>query len=120
MSPTGGRMPFGKHKGFLVSDLPDDYLGWLFEQADLHGWLADAVESEYWARFDPPKRPKSDAPGVGSLSPVMLSVCSKIAEAGYRQLALKNHPDQGGDVRSMQAINEAIGVLRGMFGRAER
>jgi hypothetical protein len=114
------RMPFGKHKGLLLSELPDSYLGWLFEQADLHGWLAAAVEHEYWERFDPPETPGASWPSVEAMPPVMRSVCSKVVEAGYRQLTLKNHPDVGGDERAMKAINEAAYFLRGLFGRDGR
>lgn len=28
-------MPFGKHKGSLVSDIPADYLVWLYDKAEL-------------------------------------------------------------------------------------
>lgn len=38
------RMPFGKHKGALVVELPPDYLRWLRENTDIRGELADAVE----------------------------------------------------------------------------
>lgn len=110
------RMPFGKHKGLLLSELPDGYLGWLFEQADLNGWLASAVEQEYWRRFPPPEDPVKWA-SVEALPPVIRSVCSKIVEAGYRQLALKNHPDRGGDEAAMKAINNAADFLRALFGR---
>ena len=38
-------MPFGKHKGEPVCELPVDYLSWLYENADLRGGLLAAVES---------------------------------------------------------------------------
>lgn len=55
-------MPFGKHKGELISELPVDYLRWLRENTDLRGDLATAVElaledagdgspGEGWERF---------------------------------------------------------------------
>lgn len=55
----GARMPFGKHKGRLVSDLPTGYLKWL------HGWLAErdgfddlleVVQAELNARLGPADR----------------------------------------------------------------
>lgn len=33
-------------------------------------------------------------------------------QARYRTLALENHPDRGGDVRVMAAINRAYGYLK--------
>ena len=38
-------MPFGKHKGELVCELPYNYLGWLYENAELKGGLLAAVET---------------------------------------------------------------------------
>ena len=37
-------MPFGKHKGELIGDIPTDYLRWLFEKADLDPKLEEWVE----------------------------------------------------------------------------
>ena len=38
------RMPFGKHKGERVVDVPKEYLRWLRETTDIRGPLLDAVE----------------------------------------------------------------------------
>ena len=113
------RMPFGKHKGVLVCNLPNDYLWWLYEQADIRsGALEAAIEDEVFFRRDPPDpQERVRYLGISDMDPFLLSVCRKIMEAGYRNLALKNHPDQGGDVRAMQAINSAIETLRGIFGK---
>lgn len=37
-------MPFGKHKGTLVRDLPKSYLRWAKENMDVHGELRAALE----------------------------------------------------------------------------
>jgi len=40
------RMPFGKHKGVLIMELPDDYLNWLqkwLSEDEYDGWFVDAV-----------------------------------------------------------------------------
>ena len=42
-------MPFGKHKGTLLSEVPTDYLWWVIEGAvavDRFPGLAEAVEDE--------------------------------------------------------------------------
>ena len=44
------RMPFGKHKGELIMELPDDYLNWLqkwLSEDEYDGWFVDAVEDEW-------------------------------------------------------------------------
>ena len=37
-------MPFGKHKGEKLTELPNDYLEWLYYKSDISGNLYDAVE----------------------------------------------------------------------------
>jgi curved DNA-binding protein CbpA len=40
-------MPFGKHKGWAIGDLPDDYLSWLANEADIASVrLRDDIEEE--------------------------------------------------------------------------
>lgn len=40
-------MPFGKHKGTKISDLPADYCEWLLKQADLDPYLRIALNTYY-------------------------------------------------------------------------
>ena len=46
-----------------------------------------------------------------------LGLGASVAEArkAQRQLAIKYHPDKGGDVREMQAVNEAVSVIERFF-----
>ena len=37
-------MPFGKHKGLLLVDVPGDYRDWLLNQADIDHYLRKALE----------------------------------------------------------------------------
>jgi len=37
-------MPFGKHKGMLLSDIPSDYKQWLLGQGDIDSYLRKALE----------------------------------------------------------------------------
>lgn len=117
------RMPFGKHRGTLISELPDEYIAWLYECADLYGPLELAVDEEFRLRFEPEEE-EDRAPHERvvlveqlNLDPLLRSVCSKLIEVGYRHLALKNHPDVGGDERAMRSINNAIEVLRRAVGQ---
>ena len=48
-------MPFGKHKGVLLSDVPTDYLWWVLEGSDVidrFPELAGMVEDELEERGD--------------------------------------------------------------------
>ena len=46
-------MPFGKHEGEEVEDLPDGYLKWLAHNVDMWDDLREAVDAEMEARgFD--------------------------------------------------------------------
>ena len=41
---TPTRMPFGKHKGVLLADVPSDYKQWLLGQGDIDPYLRKALE----------------------------------------------------------------------------
>jgi hypothetical protein len=43
-------MPFGKHKGSLIKNLPSDYLDWILEHVGLKGSLLKALADEYERR----------------------------------------------------------------------
>jgi exodeoxyribonuclease X len=38
-------MPFGKHKGMLLADVPSDYKQWLLTQGDRDPYLRKALEA---------------------------------------------------------------------------
>lgn len=40
------RMPFGKHKGELIADVPSDYKRWLLRQPDVDPYLQQALRGE--------------------------------------------------------------------------
>jgi uncharacterized protein (DUF3820 family) len=45
-------MPFGKHKGEYVCDLPIGYLEWLYDNIELNGDLAEAVDRAIDDHYD--------------------------------------------------------------------
>ena len=48
-------MPFGKHKGEPIEDVPTAYLWWVIEESnavDRHSGLAEAIEDELEERED--------------------------------------------------------------------
>jgi exodeoxyribonuclease X len=40
-------MPFGKHRGWPVSELPKDYVGWLLRQPDLDTYLVKSLQNNF-------------------------------------------------------------------------
>jgi uncharacterized protein (DUF3820 family) len=92
------KMRFGKFRGSRIEDLPDDYLEWL-ASIDLREPLKTTVEMELASRQEPSGR--------------TMKMAAELVTAGYRVLALKHHPDHGGDTAMMQLVNRAAGWLRG-------
>ena len=43
-------MPFGRHKGQAIREIPDNYLTWVLENLELKGSLLKALEEEYERR----------------------------------------------------------------------
>ncbi len=90
------RMPFGKYRGELLEDLPTDYLEWL-GSLQLREPLRSHVEAEHARRYA--ESTTVAFPHVG--------LANQIITAGYRALALRLHPDAGGDHDSMVALSRA-------------
>ena len=93
-------MPFGKYRGVLVGDLPDDYLDWLNNLDDLHGPLRSAIDREWHLRFDSPSN-------TGEVSEDIRKMPGELITAGYRALSKLHHPDAGGQTKSMIMVNGA-------------
>ena len=121
------KVPFGKHKGRDLREVPDDYLAWMFDLTDLRPSLAAAVKAEFYRRF--PQK----APGAGARQPndsgratygrstmVVPSELRPVAEelitAGLKVLARKYHPDAGGNHEAMVRTNEVARLLRNLAG----
>lgn len=89
-------MPFGKHKGRELAELPDSYLQWLAENIELRQPLLSGVELEFKERgLTLHQRPTT----AGGLD---LAGVKKV----YRALSLEFHPDRiGGDGEAQRALN---------------
>src|SRR5262249_52954793 len=120
------KMPFGKHKGHHLAELPNNYIEWLMGR-DLHSPLAEAVRREYDLRrrngeYDQHQkqqyehkqrqeygRPQGRAWGSGAPALVLrtddLQIVRQIIDAGYKAVARTLHPDVGGNTAGMQALN---------------
>jgi hypothetical protein len=82
-------MPFGKHRGVEVEKLPENYVKWLWTNIDLREPLLSEVERVIY--------------GLPKASPAPSS--EHIKEV-YHDMAMKWHPDRGGSVEAMQAVND--------------
>jgi Putative quorum-sensing-regulated virulence factor len=96
------RMPFGKYKGELVCEIPDEYVEWLHSLDDLREPLRSAIRQEWQLRFEVDDRTTADT----------RRMAEAIIATGYRALALEHHPDRGGATATMQAVNAAASWLR--------
>ena len=105
-------MPFGKYRGAYISDLPNDYLFWLASLPDLRRPLRYAVEVEVQHRLHA-------APAVATVS-VDGDLVVALVEAGRRALALRLHPDRGGDGELLARANDAADKLLAYYGQGRR
>lgn len=110
-------MPWGKHRGKPLSEVPASYLWWVTEETDVsvnEPLLYFALVRELvrrllarWPGFAPDFYPPSAAaaPASDSLSAAALRNC-------YRELSKRHHPDCGGSTAVMQVINEFYELLQ--------
>ena len=99
-------MTFGRHKGKLLQDIPDDYLLWALDNVnDLQPTLRMAIRRRLCLEDS------SQHQSTG------LAV-AHIMESWYRQLAREFHPDKRGSHDGMVAVNRARDLLVEMTGGA--
>lgn len=104
-------MPFGKHKGVPIGDLPLPYLEWLAALDDLREPLASHVTHEFYKRSGQERTHESWAPH-NSFTRDELPIVKAVIAKGYRALALEYHPDHGGTTEQMQRLNKVVVSLR--------
>jgi hypothetical protein len=91
------KLTFGKYNGWDIERVPDDYIQYMIESNEKSLKMFKA-ESERRA----------------SVVDAKLPMMERIIQAGYRQLAMQNHPDKGGSGKMMQDINAAHEKLKSM------
>ena len=102
------RMPFGKHKGVPVGEIPTDYLAWALTVAK--PWLRPHIEAELARQgYDTDDKP----PMLRrlTLSNPELELAEKIVHRGFRALSPDFHPDRNGDHESfidLQRVKDAV------------
>ncbi|MBI4873390.1 MAG: DUF3820 family protein, partial [Acidobacteria bacterium] len=97
-------MPFGKHRGDDLRDVPTAYFDWLLANIPLREPLLSAVEDELRARA--PRTGAARPPGISlSVATADLPLVREIVDRGYRAAAQVYHPDTGGDPNVMRQLN---------------
>lgn len=113
------RMPWGKHRGQRLADIPVSYLTWVLTETDhIEPVLRRAIRAEVADRLglggaSPPPPPWRS---TALPAPPIAAAAVDIIVAGYRAVALRAHPDQGGTHDAMIAVTEARDWLRARVG----
>jgi uncharacterized protein (DUF3820 family) len=110
---TAVEMPFGKHRGQEVEELPTSYLRWCLDNL---GWMNDDLREEMeevlshreGASLAGANYPRVSAPAVN----VTLEAITQV----YRELTLRWHPDRGGSAEAMAALNAFMERIRDILG----
>ncbi len=117
-------MPFGKHKGEHIDDVPLDYLMWVYENCDLRSEaLASAISARIRGRQSrtsshspPPPPPPPPPPRQEQATSTGVATIEKVVRAWHRQMAMKYHPDRGGTHEQMLLVNEGAELLKKLAG----
>ncbi len=102
-------MPFGKYKGYLISEIPADYLRWCLQSLQrLSPYFRQDIENELNRRNGRSSQ-QQEAPKSGKNDhKPQLSGWEEVVRTWYRQMAMEFHPDRRLDNGvAMRAINEA-------------
>jgi hypothetical protein len=96
-------MPFGKHKGALISNVPLSYLVWVIESCNPDQWLRVEILNSVADRLKLPKRRKQQKTPSCDRCDILLEEWGWV----YSKLARVVHPDRFGDTSAMQILNDA-------------
>lgn len=102
------RMPFGKWKGHLLSEIPDDYLWWVITNCDN---IAAELRAAIVSRLNEPPGPstKDKPPPPGAITEDKLS---HTIRTWFRSMCKRFHPDCGGSAEAMKTLNAAHEELK--------
>ena len=102
-------MPFGKYAGMPLTELPDQYVAWLLNLGtDLREPLRQFVIDENMRR----ERVRHAERARALVTADVVAAAHEIIKQGVRALMRQHHPDAGGSVDRMAAVNNAADVLR--------
>lgn len=100
-------MPWGKYKVLPVEDVPLGHLGWVLEECSVDDWLRLSIRRELCRRL---------ALFETQLPPIIHPPVdwASIIRAWHREMSRRFHPDVGGHVETMAALNYAATRLKEM------
>ena len=90
-------MPFGKHKGTPIDQVPLSYIEWLLEKDNVDGWLRSELEES--------RRKQLGGPFDEFRHEFEDDLQSRKIRKIYLELSKKWHPDKGGSHEAMAALN---------------
>jgi putative quorum-sensing-regulated virulence factor len=99
-------LPWGKYQGQRIDRVPASYLAWLVEESRIGEPYRYAIKGELVRRLDLGRPIVLVQEGCTPPRELADTVAELIA-AGYRSLVRRDHPDVGGSIPSMQAVNAA-------------
>jgi uncharacterized protein (DUF3820 family) len=123
-APASTPMPWGKHKGTPIGQIPRSYMAWCLENADAlkpelrrsFEWMAGVPVGSTKAKVDPNAKPWVASPGRSSrpapeqprVSPppaAQIASLRGLVKIWYRKMSLRYHPDRGGSADSQKILN---------------
>lgn len=107
-------MPWGRHRGRAIADVPSSYLCWVLESANNpERALKEAIKKELGERFGTvrTKIVYETVKGPGQLERRLRPLGREIVQRGYRACAKDHHPDVGGDHDAMITLADARDAL---------
>jgi len=110
-------MPWGKHKGKEIREIPASYLGFVLEDCDgLKDDLRQEIKNEIRRRFDIGECLNCEAPARFCLTCARArqskETKANVPNDWLRRMSKRFHPDRGGSTDAMAAVNEGVLVLQ--------
>ena len=120
-------MLFGKYKDKEIAEIPLEYLHWLANNVELKGALKwsickhlkmnvddlEQLQNDYNTAFEENKVLKEEISKLQKPSSKPSKTTKNNFDSLYRKLAMKYHPDRGGDEIAMKVVNEIFDEIRG-------
>ncbi len=113
MSGSRYTMPFGRHKGQMLCQVPDSYLSWLATRTIKSKALQTEILIELEYREGQRRSHGDRSPGRALPSGVS-TMAERVIITGYRSLSMDLHPDRHGpeSTEAMADLNSAVDFLR--------
>jgi hypothetical protein len=92
-------MPFGKHKGMPIDQVPTSYLKWVYDQSE---YASPQLRQEIAAVLKISQQPPFA---------IASNMAVEVVKRWYRRSSLKYHPDHGGSNDKQIVANECYEVL---------